>query len=186
MQLLTLEQAVVALQQQQVIAYPTEAIYGLGCDPWSAAALESLLQLKQRPSHKGFIVVGATLQHLDAFVDWTAITPAIQNQMRSVWALPAPTTWVVPALPTLQPMLCGQHTTIAVRVSHHPVVRTLCEAFGGGVVSTSANLAGQMAATTHADIVHQFSDQVACLEGSLGGAQQASSIYDAITGQKIR
>ncbi|MBL6735318.1 MAG: Sua5/YciO/YrdC/YwlC family protein [Shewanellaceae bacterium] len=186
MHLINLEQAVFALQQQQVIAYPTEAVFGLGCDPWSTSALASLLQLKQRPSHKGVIVVVSTLRQLDVFVDWSAIAPATQAQMQAVWALPTPTTWVVPALPTLQPLLCGEHTTIAVRVSHHPVVRALCDAFGGGIVSTSANIAGQVAATTHAEIEHQFSDQVLCLKGGLGGANQASSIFNAITGQQIR
>jgi L-threonylcarbamoyladenylate synthase len=184
--LINLEQAVVELQQQQVIAYPTEAVFGLGCDPWNALALANLLHFKQRPSSKGLIVVVARLQQLDAFVDWSAIAPSMQEQMQSVWASPTPTTWVVPAQPTLQPLLSGEHTTIAVRVSHHPVVRALCEAFDGGVVSTSANLAGQAAATTYADIERQFSNQIPCLEGGLGEAKQASSIFDAITGQQIR
>ncbi len=132
--------AVHTLATGGVIAYPTEAVWGLGCDPFNAAAVERLLDLKQRPAHKGLILVAADLQQIAPLLDGL---PAEQrDQLNRTW--PGPVTWLIPDPHNWIPAnVKGHFTSVAVRVSAHPVVRDLCRAWGGPLVSTSANLAGQ-------------------------------------------
>ena len=145
------------------MAYPTEAVYGLGCNPQSEPALKALLALKERPVEKGLILIAAQVEQLNAYVDWAALEP---EQRREVWnSWPAGVTWVVPCHADVSPTLRGQHDTLAVRVSAHPDVIALCEAFGGALVSTSANLSGHPAALSPADLAAQFAAKVDCLQG---------------------
>jgi L-threonylcarbamoyladenylate synthase len=183
-QWLTVHEAATQLQQDQVVAYPTEAVYGLGCNPQSEAALKALLALKERPVEKGLILIAANVAQLDAYVDWSVLEPERRQEVWHSW--PAPVTWVVPCRASVSPTLRGQHTTLAVRVSAHPDVIALCEAFGGALVSTSANLSAQPAALSPEDLAAQFAAKVDCLQGQLGSQQQPSQIRDARTGAVLR
>ena len=80
----------------------------------------------------------------------------------------------------------GEHASIAVRVSDHPVVCALCDAFGGAIVSTSANQSTQPPAMNYQELAQQFQSQVDCVQGDLGQQTKPSSIYDAKTGQQLR
>lgn len=132
--------AVHSLAQGQVIAYPTESVYGYGCDPFNEAAVHRLLQLKQRPLHKGLILVAADLHQLDPLL--STLTQAQRNQLQSTW--PGPVTWIIPDVQgTIPHWVKGDFDSVAVRVSAHPVVQDLCMAWGGPIVSTSANRSGQ-------------------------------------------
>lgn len=124
-----------AIHQGQLIAYPTEAVYGLGCDPLNKRAVLDLLALKQRPIEKGLIIVASNFTQLLPF-----IVPDRQmlSCMMATW--PGPVTWVVPARPWVPMYLRGQHYTLAVRVSAHPIIQQLCRCYGRAIVSTSANL----------------------------------------------
>ena len=104
--LMTIAQAVEQLQQQKVIAYPTEAVFGVGCDPQSDLALQKLLNLKQRPAHKGLILIAASIEQLTPYVDWSQLTEAQIATLKESW--PAPVTWVVPALPEVSSLLRGR------------------------------------------------------------------------------
>lgn len=132
--------AVHTLATGGVIAYPTEAVWGLGCDPFNAAAVDRLLALKQRPAHKGLILVAADLEQIAPLL---AGLPADQRaQLERTW--PGPVTWLIPDPHHWIPAnVKGDFTSVAVRVSAHPVVRDLCRAWGGPLVSTSANRTGQ-------------------------------------------
>lgn len=176
---------VAVLRQGGVIAYPTEAVFGLGCDPQNDTAISKLLALKQRAADKGLILIAADEQQLHPYLDLSQINESIWRPVRASW--PGHVTWLLPAAPSVSPLLRGVHPTLAVRVTAHPLVRTLCTAFGGPLVSTSANLAGQPAAGNAGQVEQQFADRLdAVLLGETGGADQPSEIRDAMTGKILR
>lgn len=92
---LTLSEAVTALQQGGVIAYPTEAVWGLGCDPRQETAVHTLLNIKQRASGKGLILVTAELNTLQDWLDLDTLSPERLHEVQASW--PGPHTWVLPA-----------------------------------------------------------------------------------------
>lgn len=183
----TLEHAITVLQQGQVLAYPTEAVWGLGCDPFNQAAFEQVLHLKNRPVEKGVILIAGSLQQVQPFL--AGLSSAQINQMQQSWAITEQqraTTWLVPLTQAVPPWISGQHDRVAIRVSTHPLVRQLCAGFGGAIVSTSANPAGLQPARNSADIQHYFGNQLAILEGPLGQSSAPSRIMDIVTGQVLR
>ena len=120
------------------MAYPTEGVYGLGCDPQNAAAVLRLLSIKDRPVEKGLIVIASNRAQLAGYV-----CPDSEMEQRIARTWPGPTTWLLPAGPLARPWLTGRSALLAVRVSAHPVAAALCRAFGAPIVSTSANLSGK-------------------------------------------
>lgn len=177
-----LRRAVQTLEAGGVIAYPTEAVYGVGCDPWNEDALLDLLEIKQRPWEKGLILIASDFNQLQDFIQ--PLPADLLQQLQQTW--PGPVTWLVPVREEVSELLTGVHDTIAVRVTAHPLTRQLCEAFGGAIVSTSANLTGLRPAKN----VHQVRWQLPLIDyvlpGTLGGARQPSQIRDARTGAILR
>lgn len=165
-----------------VIAYPTEAVWGLGCDPWSDAAVQRLLALKDRPMHKGLILVAADIRQFDFLLadvpaDWL-------ERLTGSW--PGPNTWLVPHRDRLPQWITGRHDSVALRVSDHPLVRDLCTQTGP-LVSTSANPAGRPSARSRLRVEQYFPRQLdAVLNGALGGRRNPSLIRDLRTGEVIR
>ena len=173
-----------ALQQEEVIAYPTEAVFGLGCDPDSEKAVNALLALKQRPWQKGLILIAANYEQLKPYVDDSALTGAQREAIFSVW--PGPVTWVIPARPETPRWLTGSFDSLAVRVSDHPLVQQLCSQYGKPLVSTSANLSGQEPCRTTEEVRIQFGSSLPVLAGLVGGRLNPSEIRDALTGKQFR
>ncbi len=181
--LLSCARAAGAIKAGEIIAYPTEAIYGLGCDPNNHQALAQLLKLKSRASNKGLILVASNRSQLDPFIDDQ--NPAILERANNSW--PGPVTWIMPASKLCHPLLTGNRSTIAVRISAHPVVRDLCDACDHALVSTSANISGEIPLENAEDIANAFTTNIAgVVEGALGGLENATSIFDAITGVQLR
>ncbi|MDF2446904.1 MAG: tRNA threonylcarbamoyladenosine biosynthesis protein RimN [Moraxellaceae bacterium] len=174
--------AVQALHAGQVIAYPTEAVWGLGCNPFDEAAVRRLLALKQRSEAKGLIIIAADTRQI---LPWLAgLTDSQRDTVLSTW--PGPFTWVVPA-PAAPEWLRGKHPSLAVRVSAHPGVQALCRAWGGPLVSTSANLSGKSPARNTLELRRQFGDGLGyILPGRLGGDPKPSEIRDAVSGVVLR
>ena len=169
------------IQAGAVIAYPTEAVYGLGCDPLNPSAVQRLIQLKQRSAHKGLIILASHPAQLLPYVDWRG--EWIQQVLTS-W--PGPYTWLLPALPNLPYGLQGKHQTIACRVTAHPIAAALCETVGHAVVSTSANQSGKAAARSAFQVQQRCPNIDWILRGSVGGLTHATPIQDACTGIRIR
>ena len=183
MKSLTPEQAAIALRSGDLIAYPTEGVYGLGCDPFNEAAVMRLLALKGRPVEKGLILVAAERAQIEALVSLDAVPT--KAQILAGW--PGPVTWTLPATERVPVWIRGRFDTVAVRVSAHPVVQRLCRAFGGPLVSTSANPAGKPPALSCDQVADYFPDQLAgCVTGELGGQSGPTPIFDARTGQALR
>lgn len=177
-----LQQAARVVRQGGVIAYPTEAVWGLGCDPWDELAVDRLLALKERPMAKGLILVADDIRQFDFLLE--DLPDIWQERLASTW--PGPSTWLVPHQDRLPEWITGQHNSVALRVSDHPQVRALC-ALTGPLVSTSANPAGRPAARSRLRVEQYFPQQLdMVLGGALGGRKNPSTIRDLITGEVIR
>jgi len=165
-----------------VIAYPTEAVWGLGCDPWNEDAVYRLLALKERPVAKGLILVADNIRQFDFLLE--DLPEIWQERLASTW--PGPNTWVVPHQNRLPEWITGKHEGVALRVSDHPLVRELC-ALTGPLVSTSANPTGRPAARSRLRIEQYFPGQLdAVLDGALGGRKNPSVIRDLVSGEVVR
>ncbi|WP_416306811.1 L-threonylcarbamoyladenylate synthase [Neptunicella sp. SCSIO 80796] len=168
-----------------LIAYPTEAVFGLGCDPDNQQALENLLKIKNRPADKGLILVAADYGQLLPYVNDKLIPQDKRFEIFSKW--PGPVTWLLPKSERVSSLLSGSSDKIAVRVPAFEPVRELCRSLGKPIVSTSANLSGQVPAITAQQVRDQFKNAVNfVLDQSVGGNKQPSRIYDALSGQQLR
>lgn len=182
---LPLSAAVEWLQHGGVIAYPTEAVWGVGCDPFDETAVRRLLAIKERPVEKGLILIAADLEQLRACLDLDALPTDRLAEVLASW--PGPHTWVMPANAGVPRWLTGEHDGIAVRVTAHPTVIALCRGFGGPLVSTSANLSGQPAPRDRAGLDPALLERLdGVSEGETGGLDRPSSIRDARTGAQFR
>ena len=179
-----IENIIKSLQQEDVIAYPTEAVFGLGCDPDSENAVNKLLALKQRPWEKGLILIADNYEQLKGYIDDSQLTQEQKEAMFSSW--PGPVTWVIPAKATTPKWLTGQFDTLAVRVTNHELVKLLCRTYGKPIVSTSANLSGFEPCRTTREVIEQFNNRIPVLDGVVSGRKNPSEIKDAKTGQLYR
>lgn len=169
------------LREGALLAYPTEAVYGLGCDPFNQEAVQKLLDLKHRSSRMGLIVLIAEWSQLFSLTD--NVSEVALQPVKKTW--PGPVTWVFPKSDKIPEWISGDKKSVAIRMSAHPVAHAL--ALEGPVVSTSANLSGQAAATTLETLRLQFPQGIdAVVMGSLGGLTQPSAIYDVQSGVRLR
>lgn len=180
----SVRQACASLQAGGVIAYPTEAVWGLGCDPFNEKAVRRILDLKRRPVDKGLILVAADMQQLGELL--APLTDQQRQTLAESW--PGPVTWLIPDEHALYPAwIRGQHASVAIRVSAHPVVQALCVAFGGPLVSTSANAAGEAEIKSRSRIEQQFGSSIDCIvDGELGAETRPSQIRDLESGSVLR
>lgn len=177
------QQAAEILKQGGVIAYPTEAVFGLGCDPMNENALQRILKLKGRDAAKGLILIAASFSQLQPYIG--ELEQDVKKEILDSW--PGPVTWIVPAKATVSHSLRGVHTTVAIRVTNHPLVQELCNCFGGALVSTSANPTGQEPARTTEEVKKYFQDNLDyILEGVTGGLDMPTEIRDALSKKIIR
>lgn len=166
-----------------VIAYPTEAVFGLGCRPADAAAFERILEVKNRDIGKGVIVITDDLSRVAHWLE--PVPEAMQAMAEASW--PGPHTWLWPARSACPAWLRGSHTRLAVRVTAQPVVRALCAAAGSALVSTSANRSGEPPCRDTACVRQAFEGRVdGILDLPCSGADAPSSIRDMVTGTWIR
>lgn len=178
-------EAAAVLRSGGVIAYPTEAVWGLGCDPRNEQAVMRLLAIKQRGVEKGLILIAARLEQLRRYVDLAAVPPDRLADVLAGW--PGPHTWIMPASDEAPRWITGAHAGIAVRVTAHADVIALCDAFGGALVSTSANRAGQPAVHAREALDRTLLTATdGLLHGETGGAAAPTSIRDALSGATIR
>ncbi len=183
MRQLTISQAADRARAGEIIAYPTEAVYGLGCDPFSEPAVDALLTLKRRSVDQGLLLIGHSLTQFEAML--MPLSDADWQPALATW--PGPTTWVVPCRNSVPDWIRGRHSGLAIRITDHPVCRALCEAFGGPLVSTSANPTGSPPARTAAAVADYFPTGIAgTVDGALGGLSRPTEIRRLIGGQTIR
>ena len=173
----------VVLKNGGIVAMPTEAVYGLHCDPRNEAAIRKILRLKKRDANKGFILIASDWAQLQAFIK--PLPAAIEQKLKDSW--PGPITWVVPAQDNISPLITGAFDTVAVRITEHPIVKNICAEFGSALISTSANISDESAATTAVAVADIFTHHIdLIIEGPLGQQSKPTSILDAFTDKKLR
>ncbi len=167
-----------------VIAYPTEAVFGLGCDPDDPTAVARLLSIKRRDWRKGLILIAATRDQLAPYL--ACLAAEDEAQLAQTW--PGPQTWLVPAAPCTPDWLTGDRPTLAVRVTAHPIAAALCRRFGKPLVSTSANRGGQPPLRSALDVrLRPIGREVDLIvPGRVGDAPNPTPIRDLATGAVIR
>lgn len=166
-----------------LIAYPTEAVYGLGCDPRNGPAVRRLLALKRRPERKGLILIAADFSQLEPFLQ--PLSPSDRLRLAATW--PGPYTWLIPARPETPRWLRGRHDTLAVRVTAYPLAAALCQACGHPLVSTSANRSGHPPARNALAVRRRLGrDLDYIVPGPTGGAAQPTDIRDLRSGRRVR
>lgn len=166
-----------------IIAYPTETVYGLGCDPFDAGSVLRLLELKQRSFDQGLILIASDFSQLEPLLQ--AVSTATGKRVRKTY--PEPITWILPCLPDVPVWLRGKHHSLAVRITSHPIARALCIHWNGPLVSTSANLHGRHPATSPLAIHKAFHGKLDyILHGSTPSTKRPSEIRDGITGVVLR
>ncbi|MBL1261008.1 MAG: threonylcarbamoyl-AMP synthase [Thiotrichaceae bacterium] len=175
--------AVDMIRRGGVIAYPTEAVYGLGCDPHSSDAVKHLLQLKQRKLEKGLILIASTFEQIEPYI----LPLDIKTRQRIDKTWPGPTTWLLPVRSEVPHWITGGHKKIAIRITAHPQANALCEALAGPLVSTSANRHKQPAARTMMQVRRIFTNQLDyILPGKVGTQNNPTEIRDAENNQTVR
>jgi L-threonylcarbamoyladenylate synthase len=168
-----------------LIAYPTEGVWGLGCDPLSEVALARILAVKGRPASKGMILVADDLALLEPFL--APLLPDLRERVRDGSRQGAPVTWLLTARRDLPRALTGGRDTLAVRVTRHPVAAALSRHLGAPLVSTSANRSGRPPARSAWAVRAGLGRGVDLLvPGALGGASGPSRIVDAVSGRVLR
>lgn len=175
-----IKQAVKILQEGGIIAYPTEGVFGLGCDPFNHTAVLRLLKIKQRDVAKGLILIAAS---------WDQVFDLIKsNNLNLPKPNPSnPTTWVFPATKKTPAWVRGDFKSIAIRLTTHPLAKKLCQKFGGPIISTSANLTGQVPSKNIKQAKEQFSAIIDfILPGEVGDLNKPSQICDIKTNKLIR
>ena len=182
--LLTLLEINQLLKKGEVVAYPTEAVFGLGCDPDCQSAVFKLLKLKQRSVDKGLILIASHYEQLLPYIDESAVTQEQKQIAFDSW--PGPNTWIFPKNINTPDFLTGKYHSIAVRITDHPLVCQLCDLFAKPLVSTSANLSGYPACKTTIEVAQQFGENFPILDGQTGKRSQPSIIRDVLTGTIIR
>jgi L-threonylcarbamoyladenylate synthase len=181
---LNIRNAAQIMQQGGVVAYPTEAVWGLGCDPANEAAVQRLLELKQRPVEKGLILLAGDESMVAPYL--AALSDVQRQTLSDSW--PGPNTWIIPEMSERVPTwVRGRFSSVAIRVTAHPWAAALSRAFGGPIVSTSANPTGSAAALDESEVQRYFQARVdhICV-GAVGGSSQPSIIRDLQTGAVIR
>jgi len=180
-----IEAAGALLRDGGVLAYPTEAVFGLGCDPLDRGAVEAIFALKQRSPAQGVLLIAADFAQVERFIARDAVPSAVLRQVRASW--PGPATWIFPRSADVPDWIAGAHAGIALRVTAHPAAAALCRAFGGALVSTSANPHGAPPARTPAEAEAFFGDALpGLLDAPLGGQTHPTVIRDALSGKIIR
>lgn len=178
-----IESAAALLRDGGVLAYPTEGVYGLGCDPDNRAAFEKIFAMKRRPPEQGVLLIASDFEQVES---WIGDAPeAALKRARAIW--PGAHTLIFPRSSRVPDWIAGGHAGIALRVTAHAPSAALCRAFGGPIVSTSANRHGEAPARSATDIRTIFGDEPdGVLDAPLGGLDRPTPITDAVTGAIIR
>lgn len=177
------EAAAALLRTGGVLAYPTEGVYGLGCDPDDHEAFEKIFAMKRRPPEQGVLLIAADFEQVRGWIG--AAPESAFVRANAIW--PGAHTFIFPRSPRVPEWVAGGHAGIALRVTAHAPSAALCRAFGGPIVSTSANRHGEPPARSAADVRAIFGDEPdGVLDAPLGGLDRPTPITDAVSGAIIR
>lgn len=176
-----LSRAAAVLREGGVITHATEAVYGIAACAFEPAACARVAQLKSRIASQHFIVIGHSVEQLEALVHLK--TPQHEVILGS-W--PGPHTWILPALADTPTWLCDAEGRLAVRLTAHQQAAELCRRVGP-LISTSANVTGKAPARSLFKARRYFGPRIDCyLPGKVDAELQPSRISDGVTGAIVR
>lgn len=135
------------MEKGGLILYPTDTIWGIGCDATNAEAVKKVYRLKQRDDNKALIVLLDSVEHLDHYV---VDVPEIARELIEVAVKPL--TIIYDGAYNVAHNLLGGSDSLGIRISHEKFSQQLCAQYGKPIVSTSANVSGEPSAPTFADI----------------------------------
>jgi len=180
-----IQQAVRCLKGGGLVAYPTESVYGVGCDPFNADAVYRLLALKHRDEAKGLILVAANRYQVETLLQ--DLSDQQLNLLEQSSLAEPLTCLLADENDHIPPWIKGRHSRVAIRISRHPMVQELCLLFGGAIVSSSANITGFPSAKSPLQVRQQLQGGLDyLLVGQLGGAHKPSRIQDLCNNTIIR
>ena len=173
--------AIEALKKGGIVAYPTETFYGLAVDPENNQAIASLYALKKRDKGKAISLLIPDYRYLSKLV---SSRPApYEVLIESFW--PGPLTLIFPALETVSNKLTDADNTIAIRISSNYIAQRLCSSMGRAITATSANISGEKAITTAAEVVQKWGDKITCIiDGGATPGGKGSTIVRCLKDQK--
>jgi L-threonylcarbamoyladenylate synthase len=151
-----LEAAVDALRDGELVAFPTETVYGLGANASNPAAVRKVFELKGRPPSHPVIVHIDQQKYLKRWV--RELSPAAEKLADAFW--PGPLTLVLPRGESVHDEVTGGQDSVAIRIPSHPMAQQLLDAFGGGIAAPSANRFGRLSATRAEHVQDEFGDAV--------------------------
>ena len=136
-----------ALETGGTIAYPTDTVWGLGCDACNEAAVQKIFEIKDRPAEKAMIILVADAADLENYI--TSV-PSYLTGIISEWNMPL--TIIYPGAKNLAESVISADGSIAIRIVKNDFCKELIRRFGKPIVSTSANFSGAPTAKTFEDI----------------------------------
>lgn len=177
---LAVRRAAAIIRAGGVIAYPTEGVWSLGCDPLDADAVARVLELKARPVTRGLTLVAADLEQLEPWIE--PVSHEVEARVSATW--PGPVTWVFPARAWVPHWVHGGRDSVAVRMTAHAQSAALCRAVGFPIVATSAHRDRHPAARTAIQVRRWLADDLDfILGGATGGRAGPCEVRDAVTGR---
>jgi len=178
----SLEDAVTALREGQLVGMPTETVYGLAADARNPEAVRKIFAAKGRPADHPLIVHIASATQLQ---DWAIDIPPIAKRLAAAF-WPGPLTLILKRHPSVPDVVTGGQDTVGLRVPSHPLALALLRAFDGGVAAPSANRFGRISPTRAAHVVEELGDQVAVvLDGGECEVGIESTIVDLSRGAPV-
>lgn len=204
-----ISQAARWLKEGELLCYPTESVWGIGCDAYNEQAVQQILSIKNRPIDKGMIVITDSVARIMPMLHHPMIEASMRQKIIDSWQVSAKIsdmtppmqqaqTWLLPinsdadSQVIIPQWITGKHSSVAVRVIAHPLIRQLCQQLVsthnpyGLLVSTSCNPSTKTPAKTLDEAIDYFSDKCFYLEGQTLGYTQPSQINDGISGELIR
>ena len=172
--------AAAAIGRGEVVVYPTETVYGLGADPFSEPAVRRLYEIKERDAANPVLLIVDGLDQLREVV--REVSPAAAAYARRFW--PGPLSMLFPRSRNLPDVLTGGLDAVCVRWTSHPLARALCREVGHAITSTSANVSGQPAARSLADVM--LEGLGAKVDGGVLPPSTPSTVFDPATGKILR
>lgn len=177
--------AIDVISKGGILAYPTEAVYGLGCDPDNSKALEKIIEIKKRDTKKGLILIGSSFSNFYNYVDLSQVTKDDMLFTEKYW--PGFFTFIFPASNNVSKYIKGDYNSVAIRVSNHPFIVQLCSLLGKPIVSTSANFTGESPCTSFIEVKNILGNLVDyVVDGPTLGCLKPSQIIDLKTKKIVR
>lgn len=181
---LNISDVVEQLKHGKTLVYPTETVYGLGCDATNVASVKRIFDIKHRQKEKSVLVLMANIAMAKEYAVWS---PFLEELASKYW--PGPLTVVVKVKPDtgLAPGVIASDGTIAFRITDHPVAEKIAVALGAPLVSTSANIASMQSPSDIEDVKHMFEKEQAqpdvIIDAGVLPEQLPSTVVSVVDGQ---